>query len=222
MSPLHVASVMEDMDPESFKKDVLFLTAESAEVVSDFAHIAAAMAVSGEPPSSKFQAPARRLKVTAEAVEKAVKALCDVMVLAAQAGFSEENVIKLAVSFGFDEASSTAIAAQFQERVSEIRHRVTGSLFGVPNFSRLQWRLDLQLASRNVRRQAIPSFLLKMSTKPSHVTGPPHSLNTAEGREVDCLLISDYETLKRVCNELDQALVEARSGRVRRVMQYIK
>ena len=53
----------------------------------------------------------------------------------------------------------------YQENCQEIRSILSEMAMDLPHYHNLEWRLDVQVASRALQRQAHPSVLLRLHTK---------------------------------------------------------
>lgn len=67
------------------------------------------------------------------------------------------------------------------------------------------------MASRSLRNQSVPTFLLKLSTKPARLSVVKQTIENQEQTD-ELYLEARYATLKAVCSQLELALVEARSS----------
>lgn len=87
--------------------------------------------------------------------------------------------------------------------------------------------LCLQVASRSVRNQSVPTFLLKLSTRPARLSLVNETATAATRAQQEpsdeLYLEARYATLKAVCSQLELALAEARgSAHGFRVMRLIR
>ena len=81
--------------------------------------------------------------------------------------------------------------------------------FDVPHYVDLQWRLDVLLASRSLRNQVKPVFLLQLDTKDGD-------------RITSQFLEADPTDLRHITAELEVALAEMKAANVRRVLRNVK
>jgi COMM domain containing 2 len=93
----------------------------------------------------------------------------------------------------------------------------------LPHYVDLDWRLDVQLASRNLRTNVEPKFLLnlKTTTKPSDEKTDSNDATSNKGDVQEQLLECDYANLKHLCDELEAAVAQASGSHARRVQRYI-
>ncbi len=78
----------------------------------------------------------------------------------------------------------------------------------LPSYADLDWRLDVQVASRTMRNQVTPVYLLKLDLHPE----PTQAF----------MLQTDYNNLKHLTKELENALNESKTGYFSRIMRNIK
>ena len=65
---------------------------------------------------------------------------------------------------GFDEAGKAAIAGHYAGNVRQLREIISTQKLTTPHYKDLEWRLDVQVASRSARQQVQPTFMLKLHT----------------------------------------------------------
>ncbi|XP_057828186.1 uncharacterized protein LOC131039433 [Cryptomeria japonica] len=157
--------------------------------------------------------------------------LYDIFIIGSQSNFSPTEMIKYLKELGFHGETRECLAAYFIERLHEIRRLVAVPRLNVPSYRKLEWRLDVQLASRSLLNQAEPSFLLKLSLNPVHVGVMPIVMNKGsqsnaqidERAEKEVILMeANYATLKKICNQLEQALAERQSRHNRRILHQLQ
>ena len=66
---------------------------------------------------------------------------------------------------GFPEELNQELLHLYQENYKEIRAILSEMSMNLPHYHDLEWRFDVQLASRALQRQAQPSVLLRLHTK---------------------------------------------------------
>ena len=66
---------------------------------------------------------------------------------------------------GFPEDLNKELLRLYQENCKEIRAILSEMSMTLPHYQDLEWRFDVQLASRSLQRQAQPSILLRLHTK---------------------------------------------------------
>jgi hypothetical protein len=66
---------------------------------------------------------------------------------------------------GFPEELNKELLQLYQENCKEIRAVLSEMSLTIPHYQDLEWRCDVQLASRALQRQAQPSIVLRLHTK---------------------------------------------------------
>lgn len=66
---------------------------------------------------------------------------------------------------GFPEELNKELLRLYQENCKGIRAILSEMSLDLPHYHDLEWRFDVQLASRSLHRQAQPSILLRLHTK---------------------------------------------------------
>eukprot|EP01118_Nematostelium_gracile_P004533 TRINITY_DN15307_c0_g1_i1.p1 TRINITY_DN15307_c0_g1~~TRINITY_DN15307_c0_g1_i1.p1 ORF type:complete len:128 (-),score=36.28 TRINITY_DN15307_c0_g1_i1:20-403(-) len=116
----------------------------------------------------------------------------------------------LAVSgVAFSEDLIADLKELYEANKSNIRLVQKEITYDLPQFQNVDWRLDVQVASRNLRNQLTPVFVLRFDT-------------VEDGVEKHQFLQTDYSNLKHICDELESALKESKSPFCRRIMRNIK
>jgi len=107
--------------------------------------------------------------------------------------------------------------ASFSPVVEDKLREVKGALsMSKLRYKQLTWRLDVELARRNMTQMTEPKFMLRLD-----VFDPRDGL--VEQPKVESFhLQSDFANLKRVQNELQRALAELNSPHAQRLVRYIK
>lgn len=196
-----------------------FLLSASPAVLADFAKIAMNIIISGEITGKGYKSAANKLQVSVEAVEDAVLMLCDIFSRAGRSNLSAQATLTLLEDVGFEEdAGREALAEFFQQNLAKIRDSIIASSLKLPTYEKLEWRLDVQVASRSLRNQATPSYLLHLLTRSSNVD----SLGD-KGKDMESFLLeADYATLKAACASLEQAVAAGSSMHSHRIAQHFK
>jgi hypothetical protein len=121
---------------------------------------------------------AGKLKSTEAAVEEGMNALGFLMLEAARVGLSDAPMVVEALGINdlaLDDEAKAAIAGHFAEHITELRKIISGQQLTTPHFRDLEWRLDVQIATRSVRQIVEPTYLLKLVSvaTPAPPSPPP-------------------------------------------------
>lgn len=66
---------------------------------------------------------------------------------------------------GFSEELNDQLYQLYQENCREIRSILSSMTMDLPHYHNLEWRSEVQLASRSLQRQTQPAILLRLHTK---------------------------------------------------------
>lgn len=200
---------------DAHKEDLQFLQQLPGSVVGEFARLAIEFLRQG-PNEKFFKQAARKLKVAAAVVEDGLNALGFLMLEAARVGLGDAQMMVDALSIndlGFDDEGKASIAQQYAANVPELRKIISGQRLTTPHYKDLEWRLDVQVASRSLRQLVEPTYKLKLRTQAKGIGAK---------EEEPVVMEADYASLKHLTTELASALQEANSYHQRRLARYIK
>jgi len=79
-----------------------------------------------------------------------------------------------------------------------------------PHYADLEWRVDVELGSRMLRSQIVPTWLMKLS------------LEDSDGKVEERLLQTDATNLTHLYEELTMAFAEERTAYAKRIERNIK
>ncbi|KAB0373811.1 hypothetical protein FD755_014067, partial [Muntiacus reevesi] len=110
---------------------------------------------------------------------------------------------------GFPEELNKLLLQLYLDNRKEIRAILSELAPDLPSYHSLEWRLDVQLASRSLRQQIKPSVTVKL-----HLS--------QNGGLSTHVLQADPATLLHLAQQLEQASEEAKTNHCRRVVRSIK
>lgn len=113
------------------------------------------------------------------------------------------------MTLGFDEDTRQTLLEIYLQNRREIRTILSEMTMDLPHYHNLEWRFDVQLASRSLRRQTTPTVLFKLHTEDS-------------GVKDTTVLQTDPVNLLHLTKVLDEALQEMKSPYCRRIVRNIK
>jgi len=193
---------------DSHKADLQFLREQSPDVVNEFVNISLEFLRKGSNPKLYLGA-AKSLGVDVGQVEAVVEGIAQLFSEASRLMVSEQDFLATLLVLGF----STSLNGQLKElyllQRPEIRTIQRQLSVGLPHYRNLDWRLEVQLASRTLHNQLEPTFTLCFHTEEN-------------GEKRTHYLQTDYVNLKHVAEELEVALKEIKSPYCRRLMRNIK
>uniref|UniRef100_A0A3Q2XZZ9 COMM domain containing 2 n=1 Tax=Hippocampus comes TaxID=109280 RepID=A0A3Q2XZZ9_HIPCM len=200
---------------EEHKEHLNFLNKVDAAVVGEFGRIALEFIMRGTSPKV-YEGAARKLSVPVEVVRHGVEGLMYLMTQSSKhmvpCPLSHITLNVLAEQLN-DWSVIKCLCQMYQQHRSEIRSILSLVSTSLPAYHNLEWRLDVQLASRSLRQQVAPTLATKL-----HLTH-----GRGSGTEQSCrVLHMDLGTLLHLISILEGALSTLKSTHARRILRNIK
>ncbi|KAM6224723.1 COMM domain-containing protein 2 [Rhynchocyon petersi] len=193
---------------EEHKEHLAFLPGVDSAVVAEFGRIAVEFLRRGANPKI-YEGAARKLGMSSDSVQHGVEGLTYLLTESSKFMISELDFQDSVFVLGFSEELNRLLLQLYLDNRNEIR-TILGELTPrVPSYHNIEWRLDVQLASRSLRKQIKPSVTIKLH------------LNQNGDRTIK-VLQTDPATLLHLIQELEQALEEMKTNHCRRVVRNIK
>ncbi|GAA6110880.1 COMM domain-containing protein 2 [Tachysurus ichikawai] len=193
---------------DEHKEHLGFLSDVDPAVAGEFGRIAVEFLKKGSNPKI-YDGAARKLNVPAETVQHVVEGLMFILTESSKLMISEVDFQDSVLVLGFSEELNKLLLQLYLENRKEIRHILSELAPSLPHYHNLEWRLDVQLASRALRQQVKPTVTLKLHLE----NGDSHSAR---------VLQTDPATLLHLIRELERALAEVKSSHCRRILRNIK
>ncbi|XP_069007077.1 COMM domain-containing protein 2 [Embiotoca jacksoni] len=197
---------------EEHKEHLSFLQKVDSAVVGEFGRIALEFLRRGT--SSKiYEGAARKLCVPVEMVQHGVEGLMFLMTESSKHMISEVDFLDSVLVLGFGEELNQILLQLYQQHHSQIRSILSQLPSNLPAYHNLEWRLDVQLASRSLRQQVVPMLTMRLLLTRS-----------CDGRS-DCssrVLHTDPSTLLHLISTLEAALAGMKTSHARRILRNIK
>ncbi|XP_078420384.1 COMM domain-containing protein 2 [Cetorhinus maximus] len=193
---------------EEHKEHLGFLTRVDSAVVGEFCRIAVEFLKKGSNPKI-FEGAARKLNVSTETVQHGVEGLMYLLTESSKIMISEVDFQDSVLVLGFPEDLNKLLLQLYLENRKEIRSILNELAPDFPHYHNLEWRLDVQLASRALRQQIKPLLTLKLHLEQN-------------GRQNANVLQTDPATLLHLIRKLEQALGEMKTNHCRRIVRNIK
>ncbi|KAM4548377.1 COMM domain-containing protein 2 [Odontesthes bonariensis] len=197
---------------EDHKEHLSFLQKVDASVVAEFGHIALEFLRKGTSPKI-YEGAARKLSVPVEMVQCGVEGLMFLMTESSKHKISEVDFMDSVLVLGFGEELNQTLLQLYLQHHTQIRSTLSQLLPPQPTYHNLEWRLDVQLASRSVRQQVIPIVSMRLLLKQSC-----DSSSSSSSR----VLQTDPSTLLYLISTLETALAAMKSSHSRRILRNIK
>ncbi|XP_010148252.1 PREDICTED: COMM domain-containing protein 2, partial [Eurypyga helias] len=150
-----------------------------------------------------------KLDVGVDAVQHAVEGLTYLLTESSKLMISETDFQDSIHVLGFPDELNRLLLQLYLENRKEIRSILSELAPKLPSYHNLEWRLDVQLASRSLRQQIKPVVTLKLH------------LNHSEDRTAR-VLQTDPSTLLHLIQQLEQALGEMKTNHCRRIVRNMK
>lgn len=197
---------------EDHKEHLAFLPKVDAAVVREFGRIALEFLRRGTNPKI-YEGAARKLCVSVQMVQHGVEGLMFLMTESAKHMLSEVDFLDSVLVLGFGEELNQTLLQLYLEHHSQIRSILNQLPSNLPTYHNLEWRLDVQLASRSVRQQVIPTLTMRLLLTKGCDSCSDHSSR---------VLQTDPSTLLHLISTLEAALAAIKTSHARRILRNIK
>ena len=177
-------------------------------VAGEFCKIAVGFIRNGVNPKM-YQTAASKLETPVEKVRKCVEALMYLMSEMSKALVPEIDFQDSLLMIGFSEELISTLLRLYLENRDEIRSILNELSLDLPHYQNLEWRFDVQIASRALKSQVKPVILMKFDIKDG-------------GRMISRLLETDPINLVHMTEVLEKALAEMKTSHARRITRNIK
>ncbi|XP_067085934.1 COMM domain-containing protein 2 [Osmerus mordax] len=194
---------------DEHKEHLGFLSEVDPTVVGEFGRIAVEFLRKGTNPKI-YEGAARKLNVAVETVQHGVEGLMYLLTESCKLLISEVDFQDSVLVLGFSEELNQLLLQLYLEHRKEIRSILNQLSPSLPHYENLEWRLDVQLASRALRQQVKPVVTLKLH------------LEDNEGVKRARVLQTDPATLLHLISNLETALAEIKTNHCRRILRNIK
>ncbi|KAI9523857.1 COMM domain-containing protein 2, partial [Dissostichus eleginoides] len=171
-------------------------------VVGEFGRIALEFLRRGTSPKI-YEGAARKLGVSVEMVQHGVEGLMFLMTESSKHMISEVDFLD----------SVLVWVSLYLQHHAHIRSILSQLPSNQPAYHNLEWRLDVQLASRAVRQQVVPMLTLRLL-----LSGVGDGVCARRGK----VLQTDPSTLLHLISTLEGALAAMKSSHARRIFRNIK
>ncbi|XP_037326098.1 COMM domain-containing protein 2 [Pungitius pungitius] len=197
---------------EEHKEHLSFLPRVDSAVVGEFGRIALEFLRRGSSPKI-YEGAARKLCVPVETVQHGVEGLMYLMTESSKHMISKVDFLDSVLVLGFGEELNQILLQLYLQNHSEIRSILSELPSNLPAYHNLEWRLDVQLASRAIRQQVIPVLTMRLL-----LTGGSDSPGELSRR----VLQTDPGTLLHLISTLEGALAAIKTNHARRIFRNIK
>ncbi|XP_076382675.1 COMM domain-containing protein 2-like [Megalopta genalis] len=193
------------------KKHVLLLTDHAPQVLQDFCKLALDYLQKG-PNIKLYNAAAQKLEVEVNVIKNSVEGLVNLLLESCRYKLSPEDFRDSVIALGFSEDQETILSKLYNVKRDEISGILTNIGFKLPEYHDMEWRFEVQLASRSLLKQVAPLITVDLSIK-----------NSDKDESIEHVLLqTDPNNLLHITQELEEALREGRSQHIRRLSRVIK
>nr|CAD7426636.1 unnamed protein product [Timema monikensis] len=153
-----------------------------------------------------YQTAAQKLNVSPEVIRNAVDGLVHLLVESCRNKLDEQDFQDSVLALGFSEQQQQTLSTFYHSKKEEIQSALLRPTLDIPHYQDLDWRVDIQLASRALHHQVTPLVSMKLSLD--------------NGQCVP--LQTDPNNLLHMTQVLEQALQEAKGQHTRRIQRTFK
>lgn len=196
------------MFDDKHKKHLSFLIDIDQPVLQEFCKISLEFIKKGTK-DKVYQSAAQKLGVSAETVQQGVEGLMYLLTESSKLLISEIDFQDSIMTLGFTEERRQTLLQMYLQHRKEIREILNEMSMDLPHYHNLEWRFDVELASRSLRHQVTPVITMKLHTKDCD------KISTQ-------VLQTDPVNLVHLTKVLDEALQEMKSPYCRRIVRNIK
>ncbi|KAG7200521.1 hypothetical protein KM043_001085 [Ampulex compressa] len=193
------------------KKHVMFLTEQIPQVLQDFCKLALDYLQKG-PNIKLYTAAAQKLEVELDVIKNSVEGLVNLLLESCRYKLSAEDFRDSVIALGFSEEKEVILSRLYDVKKNEISDSLADIGIKLPQYHDIEWRFEVQVASRSLLKQVAPLVVMDLSLKNS---GKPDDIEHV-------LLQTDPINLLHMAQELEEALQEGRSQHIRRISRAIK
>jgi len=190
---------------DDHKDHLSFLTGVSADVAEEFCRISVEFLKKGVN-LKIYQSAAGKLGESAETVQHGVEGLMHLLSEGTRLQLSEVDFADSVISLGFDAELQHVLTRAYLDNADEIRSVLREMAAGLPSYKDLEWRLDVQVASRALHNQVEPQLVLKLHLED-------------DGRKEVKVVQTDPVNLLHLTQSLEAALQEIKTSHCRRLLR---
>uniref|UniRef100_T1IW03 COMM domain-containing protein n=1 Tax=Strigamia maritima TaxID=126957 RepID=T1IW03_STRMM len=187
------------------KEHLLYLVTLPKDVFSEFTRISIEFLKKGIN-VKVYNAAAQKLGVEPSVVQKSVEGLMYFFMECVKKMATEIDFLDSTLALGFSEEQQKELYSVYKENQTALRQILAVILPEFPSYQNLEWRLDINVASRSLHRQVNPTYLLKLELD----------------QNSPIFLQTDPVNLIHMTNALEEALQELKTQHCRRITRLLK
>lgn len=187
------------------KEHLSLLISQSTQVVVDFCKLSIDFLHNG-PNNKLYKSAAHKLEVETEVVQNCVHGLVNLLLLSCKHKLSEADFRDSVLTLGFNNEQQIVLNEFYKTKSAEIESALEKLAVKEDHYMNLEWRFEVQVASRSLPHQVTPLIALDLSLQ---------SQNQNESRNI--LLQTDTTNLSHITTKLKAALAESRTSYSRKL-----
>ncbi|RZB39770.1 COMM domain-containing protein 2 [Asbolus verrucosus] len=193
------------------KDHLSLLTTQSTQVLIDFCKLAIDFLQNG-PNLKLYGTAAEKLSADLDTVQNCIYGLVNLLLLSCKHDLSEADFRDSILTLGFNSDQQSVLNKFYESKKKEITQII--NKFGVkePHYDDLEWRFEVQVATRTLLQQVTPLITLDLSLKTMNDEGCDYN-------KEHILLQTDVTNLLYITQELEKALTESRSRHSRKIQR---
>jgi len=191
---------------EEHKQHLAYLSSVSLDVVREFCRISIEFLKNGINPKV-YAVAAQKLGVDAVTVQSAVEGLMYLLLESSKLLLNEIDFQDSVKTLSFSTELQKELLSQYVDNRTDIRRVLTDMSMALPHYKDLEYRVDVQVASRSVRHQVEPLVTLKL-----------HTIDSGLKESVQ-VLQTDPASLLHLTRTLETALQELNTVHCKRIVR---
>lgn len=195
---------------DDHKQHLQFIGNVDEPVALEFCKIANEFLVRGVNPKV-YHSAAQKLQVEDDVVQGAVEGLSHLISQAAKLKLSKQHFRESLLLLNFPESVCEELVKYHVENEKGLRKLLSNKSIPCWSFSRLEWRLEAEVASRCLKSHVTPLVTFKFQLK-----------RTGGEETKEVVLQTDPSNLLHITESLEEALHSAKSLHMRRVAKHVK
>ncbi|XP_016840673.1 COMM domain-containing protein 2 [Nasonia vitripennis] len=192
------------------KQHLVFLTEQSTQVLQDFCKLALDYLQKG-PNLKLYSAAAQKLQVEPQVIRNSVEGLVQLLLECCKSKLEKDSFQEAILGLGFSEEQENLLSKLYTVKKQELTEALSKFGLKLPQYHDMDWRFEVQVASRSLLRQVVPLVTLDFSLK-----------NTSNSDQVEHVLLqTDPNNLLHLAQELEMAVREGRSRHIRSIARIV-
>lgn len=200
---------------DDHKQHFSLLISQPTNVLQDFCRLALDFLQKGPTPKL-YQTAAQKLNVQPEIIRNAVEGLVNLLMESCRHQLSELDFRDSVLALGFSEEHQETLELFYMGKKQEICDALSQLTLNLPHYHDLEWRFEVQLASRALQHQMTPLITMNLTLETKT------ALASESTTTKNIVLQTDPTNLAHITQVLEEALHESRSQHSRRIQRSFK